>query len=223
MVNIHLSPISGNRKTGPIPVSTTGQQSCPTTCKLRGSGCYAELGHTFLHWKKVTNHERGSEHKEFFRAIAKLPNRQTWRHNQAGDLIHTDGQIDSDFIDGLVKANRHKRGFTYTHHVMNEHNLNQIRKANKGGFAVNISLDSIHEIAAKKAHGLPMVVILEHDAPNVQEVDGVKVVACPAEKTDKIQCSNCASTMCANPDRNFVIGFRVHGSRKAKANIIAKG
>ena len=44
----HLTKVSSNRKTGPIPVSTTTSDSCPPTCSLKGAGCYAEQGHRHL-------------------------------------------------------------------------------------------------------------------------------------------------------------------------------
>lgn len=32
MLRVHLSHVSGNKKTGPIPVSTTSADSCPADC-----------------------------------------------------------------------------------------------------------------------------------------------------------------------------------------------
>jgi hypothetical protein len=51
----------------------------------------------------------------------------------------------------------------------------------------------------------------------VQTIDGVKIVACPAEKTERINCSKCM--LCAK-DRDYVIGFRAHGKRKKKVQKI---
>lgn len=53
MFNVQLTMKSSNVKTGPIPVSTTGAQSCPNACSLKGSGCYAEGGPLGMHWRKV--------------------------------------------------------------------------------------------------------------------------------------------------------------------------
>ena len=75
--------------------------------------------------------------------------------------------------------------------------------------------------ACKALSGIPIVTLLPLDAPNVQYTSGVKVVACPADKSDKISCANCG--LCALSDRDYVIGFRVHGAQKKKAGIIAKG
>ena len=73
----------------------------------------------------------------------------------------------------------------------------------------------------KRETGLPVVTLLPMDAPNVQTVDGVKIVACPAEKTERVNCGNCAEKFCAAREREYIIGFRAHGSKKKNADIIA--
>ena len=52
-IKYHLTRVSSNSKTGPIPVSTTSRNSCPEACELKGSGCYAESGPLRLHWDAV--------------------------------------------------------------------------------------------------------------------------------------------------------------------------
>jgi len=224
----HVTRVSANKKTGPIPVTTTSENSCPKTCPLIDAGCYAKTGPLALHWRKVSdaNEKRSLSESEFLELIKKLPKGQLFRHNQAGDLPHVNGDIEQKFARSLVGASKNKRGFTYTHHVLNLHNTAIIRGMNKDGFTVNHSADNVP--AAVKAYkalegvqNIPVVTLLPIDAPNVQTVEGVKVVACPAEKSDKISCSNCA--LCAVSDRDYVIGFRVHGTQKKKANIIAVG
>lgn len=221
----HITRVSGNAKTGPIPVTTTSENSCPTTCPLFNSGCYAKAGPLALHWRKVSdaNEKRSLSEDEFFKALDELPKGQLWRHNQAGDLPHVDGEIKPDFVRKLAKANKQKKGFTYTHHVMTPHNMTMVRKLNEKGFTVNHSADNVsNAVTAYKAlSGIPVVTLLPLDAPNVQTVRGVKVVACPAEKSKKVNCANCG--LCAESNRSYVIGFRVHGTQKKSANIIAKG
>lgn len=47
-----------------------------------------------------------------------LPGGQLWRHNVAGDLPHDPetGIISGEFMEKLVKSNKGRNGFTYTHH-----------------------------------------------------------------------------------------------------------
>ena len=112
----HLTRVSNNRKTGPIPVSTTTSDSCPPTCSLKGAGCYAEQGRLGIWWRQVKT--KGVDLEAFAAQVKRLPKGQLWRHNQAGDLPHTDGRIDVEALQRIVGANRGKRGFTYTHHSM---------------------------------------------------------------------------------------------------------
>ena len=86
MTTVALTRVSSNRKTGPIPVSTTSSESCPSTCPLRNAGCYAAVGYTRIQWSKVDSGERGRDWKGFVSEVRKLPRGQVWRHNVAGDL-----------------------------------------------------------------------------------------------------------------------------------------
>ena len=223
MSNFHISRVSGNKKTGPIPVTTTSKDSCPLTCGFY-SDCYAKAGPLNLHWNFVSNGDkRALSEEQFLSGIKALPRGQLYRHNQAGDLVQSaPGVIDTVFLNRLVKASKGKRGFTYSHHVLTPNNLKAIKEANDNGFTINLSTDTKKQGAETfKKYGLPTVAVLAIDAPNVEVVDGVKIVACPAEKSDKINCSNCA--LCAVPNRDYVIGFRAHGTFKKRANIIAIG
>ena len=222
----HITRKSSNKKTGPIPVTTSSENTCPSTCPLYGKGCYAKAGPLALHWRKVSdeNEKRSLSFNDFIDAIKSLPKGQLFRHNQAGDLPHYHGYIKEDETNALIKASKGKRGFTYTHHNLDKpHNLKMVQFANTQGFTVNHSADTVQGAvrAYKQYKGVPIVTLLPMDAPNVQTVSGVKVVACPAEKSTKINCANCA--LCADNKRYYVIGFRVHGTQKKAANVIARG
>lgn len=88
MHKYQLTQVSANVKTGPIPVSMTSKDSCPSTCKLKGNGCYAEQGTVNLHWTALSTggRSRALTLEEFCGAIKSLKFQQLWRHNQAGDL-----------------------------------------------------------------------------------------------------------------------------------------
>lgn len=98
---------SRNRKTGPIPVSTTSANSCPPTCGFNGNGCYAESGPLAIHWKCVSEGRRGYSFDELLQEIATLRRHALWRHNQAGDLTpEAPGVIDSRRLTRLANATR---------------------------------------------------------------------------------------------------------------------
>lgn len=218
----HLTAKSGNAKTGPIPVSTTSDDSCPDTCPLKNAGCYADGGPLALHWRKVSERKRGMDFAAFLALIRKLPNGQLWRHNQAGDIPHTDGTIDREALIRLAVAAKRTRGFTYTHHALTSDNVDSLYIAADAGFVVNASTNNISEaLAVRRKHpALPVVTLLPKNAPNVQCVDGEKIVACPAEKSDRVSCATCG--LCADAARDYVIGFRVHGSGAKKAEAVAR-
>ena len=214
--------LKGNTKTQ-VPTTTSHKNSCPDTCPLKEKGCYAK--HHFLgkYWNRLTDGEvkNSFDYDTLLRQIKALPKGQLWRHNQAGDLLHDSGTICKDSLEKLVKANSKRSGFTYTHHVLNRANLVALNEANKKGFTINASTDNVSQAdQVFKVKGLPVVTLLPLGADNVTYTPkGHKVVACPAEKSKKVTCSNCA--LCADKDRDYIIGFRAHGTAKKAVNDIA--
>jgi len=220
-MKIHLTLKSSNVKTGPIPVSTQSRKTCPPECPMIRD-CYASSGPLAIHWSAVTDEKRGVSLPEFTQAIATLPTRQLWRWGQAGDLLGEGSDIDVESMDRILEANRGKRGFTYTHKPLNEKNLSWIEKANREGFTVNISTNSVrHAIeTVNKGPQAPVVTLLpsDHTAERFER-DGVQFRVCPAQIRDNIDCSKCG--LCALPKRPFVIGFIAHGTKAKKVSEIA--
>lgn len=222
----HITPKSSNEKTGQIPVTTTSGKSCPNSCPLNNAnsgGCYAESGPLALHWRKVTEGARGDEYPVFLDKIAKMPDGQLWRHNQAGDLYGDGDKINAGALSALVDANKRKRGFTYTHKpVVGDgktatDNRRAVKSANAGGFTVNLSANNLadaDELSALKIG--PVVTILPIDSEeNLITPGGRRVVVCPAQTRDGITCATCK--LCAVVDRSIIVGFRSHGTSQKKA------
>lgn len=207
----HLTPISRNQKTGPIPVSTSCKSTCPKSCALKNQ-CYAKFGPLNCHWSKISNGERGIDYKTFLRQIKNLPNNQLWRHNQAGDLIGeptNNEKICEKSLNLLIKANRGKRGFLYTHKWKNFKNIRLIQKANANGLTINFSANSLTEADFLVEYGPTVVVLTENK--NTTTPKGRKVIVCPAVNKDT-NCSICK--ICSKADRNFIVGFPAHGIAK---------
>ena len=216
---VHITPKSSNKKTGPIPVTITSDNSCPSVCPLRDQGCYAQSGPLAIHWRKTSAGERGNDWDNLLDTVKAFPEGQLWRHNQAGDLPHTDQVIDAAAVAALVDANVGRRGFTYTHHDMAvEGNLDVVKAANAGGFAVNLSANSLEhadELLALEA-GPVVTVISEFTDSNVSYTpNGARVITCPATYRDDVSCASCK--LCAKTDRSVVIGFPLHGARRRTA------
>ena len=213
-MRVHITPRSGNAKTGPIPVTTSERASCPSTCPFYDKGCYAKSGPLALHWRKVSDGERGTDWRGLCTFVKRLPDRQLWRHNQAGDIPHDgDGQIDGSLLGELVRANKGKRGFTYTHHKLDVgFNTYYIATANQLGFTINVSTESKAAAVAAFRKGLPAVCVVSSDHADSAEHDGVKFVTCPAQTNDAMTCSECG--LCSQAKRQCVVMFKAHGNAK---------
>lgn len=218
-MNYALTKISSNSKTGAIPVTVSNRKTCPPSCPLLKNGCYAEGYYTQLHWDKVTSGERGTGWDQFISDIKALPKRILWRHNVSGDLVGNNDKINNQALKELVQANKNKLGFTYTHYPMSDNdNLQAVLNANKQGFAVNASANTIDQADTYIKQGLPTVVILPSDAKKVSFTpNNNKIVVCPAQNSDKVTCSSCG--LCQKSDRDYIIGFKVHGAYTKKATM----
>jgi len=217
-MRVHITVKSSNKKTGPIPVTTTESSSCPPSCPFIDKGCYAKSGPLALHWRKVSNGERGTDWQGLCDFVQTLPDRQLWRHNQAGDLPHVLGDLDHAKVAHLVVSNTGRRGYTYTHHALNNHNVSILKRANSQGFTVNVSTESLHDADAAVALGLPAVAVVRNDQPTPTHTPrGVRVVVCPAQERE-VSCAECG--LCAQAERTCVVAFKAHGTAAKTVNEI---
>lgn len=181
------TPRSGNSKTGPIGVSRQSPDTCPSTCPLIDAGCYGELGHTMMHWRKLgCLSDRGSG-----------AGRIAWR------ALRRIGRWASD--TGAVV-------WTYTHHkgaIMR-------RAMTIPGLTVRVSCESEPEARRHRSHGRPVALVGPSDLDACRDMvrrldDGV---ICPAAVREGVTCEGCAKgkPLCAR--RDLVIIFPAHGARK---------
>lgn len=211
-------------KVGDTPRSQTEPKWCPDTCPLKdGGGCYAETGPQSWQWRKVGPHnDKSLTEEQFINAVRRLPDGRFWRHNVAGDFKNNNGQVDKPFIYKLVKANKNKLGFTFTHHDLSDDNVKLFKFANSNGFTINASTNSIDEVDKPMSLNIPTVTLLPEGSPKVQVTkEGWKVVKCPWQNNKRNTCDKCR--LCADPNRSFVIGFEAHGARKRKVTTLAQG
>lgn len=214
--------ISHNGKTGPIPVTISDRSTCPSTCPLKGNGCYAENFPLSLHWDNAS-----LSFDSLLESIRKLPSGQLWRHNQAGDLPGQSDRIHWPDLSRLINANGGRRGFTYTHkpvldHAWARHNRESIAVANALGFTINLSADNLAH--ADRLHELdiaPVVTILPAEqTTNTITPGGRRVVVCPAYHREQTTCSNCG--LCQKAARSIIVGFPAHGARSRAASAVAR-
>lgn len=214
-MRVHLSLKSGNTKTGPIPVSSTEENSCPDSCPFKKKGCYGKSHFLAKHWKLVSSGERAIEWSHFISLVSSFPAGQLWRHNQIGDLPGKNETIDPVLLGELVAANLGKRGFTYTHKHTSRENLHWIRACNANGFTVNLSANSLaHADTLSETQAGPVVTVLPaiHGSTKTRTPKGREVIVCPATYRENVSCATCK--LCAIRDRSFIVGFPAHGSSK---------
>lgn len=220
---------SGNKKTGPIPVTTTSSDSCPSSCSFKGNGCYAEIGPVAIWWSKLDARSWGIDFDTLLQNIKSLSKGTLWRHNQAGDLpVISDGVINTTALQALTKANKGRRGFTYTHHNVkdNQHNALAVKQANTQGFTVNLSADTLQEVDELASLNIGTVVCVMPDELKKENNHSIKtpagntVVQCPATYMDNMDCMRCG--ICAVSNRKAIIGFPVHGTAKNKARKVIR-
>ena len=223
-----LSFPSGNAKTGPIAVSSTGRSTCPASCSLAGEGgCYAEAGfRTRLQWQRVSDGRTGDLVSAFINRVRALPAGVLFRHCVAGDQWPDAAdplRIDRGWLLQLAVATRHLRAaWSYSHYPMGPVNQATVRQAAQQGLVVNASSESRSMAAALVRQGIPAVCVVPAGTPAVFEHEGVRFVQCPHSRSGgRIQCSSCGGRfgrpLCAIADRPFVITFPAHGARAVAA------
>lgn len=266
MTQVQFTLRSRNGKVGPIPVSTTSNDTCPDACPLKtisddSGGCYAENGPLGILWRALSKAKPGRSYvagattmralswSQFCRAVSELAVDTFWRHNQAGDLPGQNDKIDSKALGELVKANRGKRGFTYSHKPLTgphgKANAAAIKAANQNGFTINLSADNLVECDELAATGVgPVVVVLPESAgrkfkgaewlesieeyrARYAETFGPRGIVTPNGQSVKVcpatyldtSCADCQ--LCQRQARKVPVGFPAHGASKRKADKIA--
>ena len=216
----HLTRIAGNKKVGPIPVTTHGKQTCPDSCIVKGRGCYADNYPLNTHWSRVTKGERGTGFDDYIKAIRSLPFGTLMRGQQAGDLpgngIDT---LDRDMCIRLAKAMVYKRkvAWTYTAYLLRK-NLEVLKTMLATGYVVNKSCYTLDEVDESMDENVPATMVWKSTFKGRKQVTpkGRMVVGCPAQLHKDVTCSSCGGSkgpLCARIDRKFAVGFYAHGPK----------
>lgn len=235
-VRHHLTPFSLGKKLLGLPAHSSSSDTCPRSCPFNvdeGDGkrppCYAKHGPQALHWSALDRGERGGSLEELCREIERFPRGQSWRYGVAGDLPGLGDVVDGDALDLVVSANNHRQGWAYTHKpVIDDHdNAEAIARANVNGFTVNLSANNLAHADLLLDMGIAPVASVVPDQPDdwkhARTPQGAQVVRCPAEYRDRFACRDCGKgePLCAR-QRDYIIGFTPHGSRRKKLSEIAR-
>jgi hypothetical protein len=227
---------TANPITGPIMVTTSPRVTCPLSCSFRKGGnhhmagfCYAEhgalggyvwtlldkapAGHSILNGTRVYGFD------ELLYAIRSLEPGALWRHNVAGDLPSNNRvTVDRAALRAITEANKDRRGFTFTHYdvLTNFANRAAIEEANKNGFTINLSGNSLaHADELADLRIAPVTAILPAGTrQNTKTPKGRTVVICPTN-THGVTCAECG--LCARSSRSTIIGFPASGGLQHRA------
>ena len=224
---------TANAITGPIMVTTSARLTCPFSCPLRKDGrgplaglCYAEHGALggFI-WTSldganpgdhILNGIRVYDFAELLYVIRSLPPGSLWRHNIAGDLpSNNKTTIDRSALRAITAANKGRCGFTFTHYDVlgNLANRQAVAEANRDGFRVNLSSNSLsHADELADLRIAPVTVILPAGTKEKTVTPkGRTVVVCPTS-THGVTCADCG--LCSRM-RSTITGFPASGGLKS--------
>jgi hypothetical protein len=215
---------SGNGKTGPIPVTSRGQWSCPTSCPFMGSGCYGEnRGANPATLFEIAERSEGGWTADSLAKGMRQSGRPgkgmrrqfpLVRDREVGDVLDADGNIDRPWMtmvrDAARIVGRTVFGYTHVAEVTSEDVPD--------GYVMNASCETPEQVRAAWSRGLPAVMVGEANDIRPTFADA-RIVACPAE-TSAVTCSECG--LCAKasrmefPESAPVIVFSPNGRQARK-------
>jgi len=206
-------PRTISEKTGNIPQGYIGrtveeaEASCSVAaCELRpdghDGGCYAWSGTPSLILRRTVARSKPVHQQSLAEAIAKRHRGARYaRLGTIGDpAILTRDQVVA-IRDTLRDAGLGM--LAYTHGWWDRgHHLKGL---------VMASCDNLEEVDASVSEGWRASVVLDADGPaKVRTPEGRRVVVCPAQRLERVDCNRCGACDASRPGP--VIGFRRHGA-----------
>ena len=214
--DIVITPVSSNRKTGPIAVTGRARRTCPTTCTFNPvnpdgvGGCYTQ-GRIDAHYA------RASRDYSYEEAVAALKQALSdrFRDRVDGDVL-TEDEIDLEYLEELTDA-AVEAGMLWIFGYSHVETLMPSDVPSR--YVMNVSCETEAQVQDAIDRGFNAV-IASHQYLHGDTVAGRKIVQCPAERVESINCGNCggsAGPICGRKDRDTVVLFSLHGSGAAKA------
>lgn len=201
--------VSGNKKLGRVSATYASQESCPSACPLRGSGCYAESGRMGISTGQLNRAEdaRPVEVVEA-EAIDKLTGRMPLRLHVVGDCATDEA---ARTVSAAVDRYSERGGgnaWTYTHA------WRSVERVSWGSVAVRASVENVEDIKAARERGYPAAIVVEEHASDKRYFIGDEpVIPCP-EQTRGRTCDSCRICWSGNA----TVAFAIHGARKGAAS-----
>lgn len=204
---------SDNAKTGLVHATYASQNSCPSSCPLRGNGCYAEHGPMGIWTSKVKNAGPDATPIEVAQAEAiaidkTLSGRLDLRLHVVGDCATNEAAaIVSEAALHVLRKDR--QAWSYTHAAAD------VERRAWGKVSVLASGERPEQILAYQNKGYATAMVVDKfEGDKLYQRDGLKILPCP-NQTRGVKCVDCR--LCLDDSRlhkqGITIGFTPHGSR----------
>lgn len=221
---------SKNEKLGKNVAATYAsiESTCPSSCKLKNNGCYAQAGFVGIQNARLTraNEERSLSPTQIAKIEAHLidksfngshiKNATMLRIHVSGDVASRSGVKAIAKASGRYMARGGGRVWTYSHAWKN------IPRSHWGKVSVLASVDSLREAHEAIAAGYaPAMAVPKFESHKAYLIDGIKFIPCPAQTKDDVTCSDCK--LCAKSEflesTKTGILFEAHGVSKNKIKL----
>lgn len=220
------SKLNGSRKVDATYASI--QATCPKTCPFMGEGCYAQMGMTAYHTRRLDVEAQGMSALAIAKAEAKaidqsykggkVPEGRDLRIHVAGDARSaTATRIIAKAIDRW-KARGGGRAWSYTH----AHD--KVPRTAWGQVSTLASVESVSQVKAARQQGYaPAIVVSEFESDKAFKLPNCDTtwIPCPAQTKPggkEIGCTDCHLCMKADWlfETNRGIAFAAHGVGQKK-------
>ena len=218
---------SDNSKTGEMSATYTPYQTCPDSCMMKpvvddkgeydATPCYACLDLVGFHMRGLTRNAASADLVQIAAAecsgIDALSGKRILRLKVGGD---TPSPVYARALAASCKTYTEKHNqpaFGYTH------NWKRIGRKAFGAISMLASCDSIADVGKAKARGYATATVVSGfpQGPKAFTLGGHKLIPCPNQVNDAVQCTDCK--LCCNDgmlrERDLTIAFVAHG-RKAE-------
>jgi undecaprenyl pyrophosphate synthase len=210
---------TGNRKTGEMPTTARGMETCPKSCPFlppaKGGqaegGCYA----TGRISAQVANSVRAYSPSEAQAVIDRSARSARYlRDRVVGEPSSNGEEVDMEYLRSVAKlaTDNNLVPFGYTH-MWRRFAPQQQEELQRLNYVMNASVESIADAEEAVRRGW-RVFLVNDDVPNNTKIAGRVFRQCP-EQTHGLTCAQCG--LCARQGRRVEIVERVHGTARQKA------
>lgn len=214
---VHIVAQSSNSKTGPMPVSYRGKDTCPPSCPFLNNGCYGD-GRIFALAHKFAQSLTIDRARQIL--VKRKANARYLRDRVVGDILTPTGKVDWEYLAAISSVGRDAGltvfGYTHAWQLLRKRDVARLAKL---GYVMNASCETASQVSKAISLGMPAV-ITNGEILEGAMIDDMRVITCPAQVRDNVTCATCG--LCAKTDRKVVIRFMPHGpSRKRAERAIA--